>query len=254
MPDGPPFAQWAPPAAAPAPATGPSPAPTRVGQQLAAVGALAVVGVAIATLGAALGALVVADIGDVVQSAEGVGADRLSFVVDDLEGLGDEYATATGVSAFGTLLAAVGWILWQRRFVVNAAAFAPITPSKGWGSWGWIVPVANLFMPQSQLANAARVTDPIRVRSERSGAAPTVLILWWVAYSASLFASIIASFSRPSGYGTVTAEDFDAIANSFKWSVISSWSMVLAGFLGIATVLVCTARQRRMLGALGVRV
>lgn len=228
--------------------------PTRVGQRLGVASVVTAVAVAIASFGSIRTAMVVADIGEVVQSAEGIGAERVDLLLEDLEALGLDFAAATALTAIGTLVAAVGWILWQRRFVINAAAFAPIVPSKGWGTWGWAVPIANLWMPQSQLANAARVTDPIRVTSERSGSTPTVLYLWWVAYSASLFASIIANLSTPSGYTTVTAADFDAIANSFKWTVISSWLMALAGVLGVATVLVCSARQRRMLAALGVAV
>jgi hypothetical protein len=110
-----------------------------------------------------------------------------------------------------------------------------------------------MFMPQSQLANAARGSDPAQLEVGRSGAAPAVLYLWWAAFAGANILQIGGNWTRPpsSGLGD-PATVIDAYSRADQIAAIGSGLSVVAAVLGIATVLACTSRQRRLLATLGV--
>jgi hypothetical protein len=232
--------------------------PTEVVRKGGALGPLSIVttvGIILASGASALLASAYRQRGQEVADAKGSSLTTLLGLVDRFEELDASVAGAAALTGLFTIITGIAWAVWQRRFVRNASAFAPIAPSVGWGSWGWFVPFANLYMPQSQLANAARVTDPIRVRSAHSGAAPAILYCWWVLFSGSTIAQVGSNFTRPAPIDpSLASTTFDAFAQADQWAAISSGLSAVAGLFGAATVLVCTARQRAMLGALGVEV
>lgn len=82
------------------------------------------------------------------------------------------------------LAAAVLVIIWTWRVRKNLDAFpgAEPTSSAGWAIAGWLVPVANLFMPYRVVANVAR-------DSLWKFTTPWLVNLWWGAWLVYLFAS-----------------------------------------------------------------
>jgi hypothetical protein len=242
----PPHAAYAPPAA---------PAIVREGQHLGTMSIVVSVLLGVAALASVAAALAFRARADGVQEAKSMGEAQLINFIPELVDLDNRVANASIVYVLITILTGVAWVVWQRRFVRNAAPFAPIAPSLGWGTWGWLVPVAGLYLPQSQLANAARTTDPIRVRSELSGAAPPILYCWWIAFSGSSVVQVGSSLTRPGQLDPLRpAVSLDSFQRADEFAALSYWFLAVAAVLGMATVLVCTARQRAMLAALDVRV
>jgi hypothetical protein len=202
----------------------------------------------------------------IAEQSELIGDLRLTTTIDEetferIDASDRRVAAASGLSNLSWLVCGVLWIWWQRRFVRNGGRFGPIAPSLGWGTWGWFVPFANLFYPQSQLANAARRTDPHQLLG-RSGIAPPILYVWWVLFGAASMASIAASLSAGEALGALTdpgatfggfVEAIDRLERASQISSLSYWLNAGAALAGAATVLVCTDRQRKLLTALGVR-
>jgi hypothetical protein len=214
---------------------------------------LAAIFLALAALASVAVALAFRERADAVGEAKSMSEVELVNFVPELVDLDNRVAGAAVAYVLITLLTGIAWVVWQRRFVRNSAPFAPIAPSLGWGTWGWLVPIAGLYLPQSQLANAARVTDPIRVRSERSGEAPPILYCWWVAFSGSSIVQLGSSLTRPGAIDPVRpAVSLDSFQKADEFAALSYWVGALAAVLGVATVLVCTYRQRAMLAALDV--
>ncbi|MFJ3992514.1 DUF4328 domain-containing protein [Streptomyces sp. NPDC090032] len=63
----------------------------------------------------------------------------------------DSLYSAAGVAQLCALVAtAVVFIVWFRRVRINAEVFRPDghSRSRGWASWGWFVPVVNLWAPR----------------------------------------------------------------------------------------------------------
>ena len=257
MPPSPPEAwgAYAPPSGAYAPPPLSTPAPVREGRHLGTMSILLSVLLVLAALASAAVASAFSARADAAEEAKSMTQDQLFAFVPELVEHDERVAAAAGGYILITLITGIAWIVWQRRFVRNAAPFAPIAPSLGWGTWGWLVPFANLYLPPSQLANAARVTDPIRVRSELSGAAPAILYCWWIAFSGSTIVSIGSSLTRPGQVDPLRPSvSLDTFQKADEFAALSYWFLAVAAVLGVATVLVCTARQRAMLGALGVKV
>jgi Domain of unknown function (DUF4328) len=250
----------APPAPPPPPLEAYPPPPSappvvREGQHLGTMSILLSVLLALAGLASVAVASAFSERADAVGEARSMTEVELFNFVPELVDLDNRLAAASAVYLLLFVLAGIAWLVWQRRFVRNSAPFAPIAPSLGWGTWGWLVPFAGLYLPQSQLANAARVTDPIRVRSELSGAAPPILYCWWVAFSGSTIVQVGSNFTRPGTLDPLQpAVSLRSFQKADEFAAMSSWLTAIAAVLGLATVLVCTARQRKMLAALDVRV
>ena len=81
----------------------------------------------------------------------------------------------------------------------------------GWGARTdrrWIVPVAGYYLPQSQLANAVRNTDPHQLLG-RSGMAPPVLFVWWVLYVAAHLTSFAGVLTNTEAASAFVRSSFD---------------------------------------------
>lgn len=201
----------------------------------------------------------------VAEQTELVGDLRLinsldQTTIERIDDVQQRVDAASGVSSMSWLVCGILWIWWQRRYVRNAARFGPISPSLGWGTWGWFVPFANFFYPQAQLANAARRTDPHQLLG-RSGVAPPILYVWWVLFAAAAIASIASSLSAGDAYEALVSsgggfggyhEAIDRLERAAELSTLSYWLSAGTALMAAATVLVCTDRQRKLLTALGV--
>jgi hypothetical protein len=220
---------------------------------------VACVGLAIAGVGAMFTAASVGDRAALIDEADFDVIDLDSFTeegdfFDAAVAADDEVGEDFLVYSLGTLLAGIPWVIWQRRFVRNAQPVGGLTRSIGWGTWGWFVPFAFLYFPQAQLAVAARATDPMRTRKVGGGAASPFVYLWWVAYTGSAILALGARWTQPDVIdvlsGRARLRDFQRADQIAQMGYIGQ---ALAAGLAIATVLVCTARQRRFFHALGVR-
>lgn len=113
----------------------------------------------------------------------------------------------------------LSWLAWQYLYGVNAkrlVTYVGLAPL--WGVLGWFVPFANAFMPQTQLVAAARAAHP----DDLAPKAPVVVYLWWVTPIAAVAAAYF-------GQQTVVVA-----------------CLIAYHVLAVATVQVCTRRQRRL--------
>ena len=170
-------------------------------------------------------------------------------------------AATSSISSLSWIVCGILWIVWQRRFVRNGSRFGPVSPSLGWGTWGWFVPFANYFYPQAQLANAARHTDPHQLLG-KSGMAPPILYVWWVLFGAASMLSLAATLTAGDAVGILAESGFtigglsvaiDRLERSDQLSTLSYFVNAGAALMAAATVLICTDRQRKLLTALGVK-
>ncbi|MFD3564162.1 DUF4328 domain-containing protein [Streptomyces sp. NPDC058686] len=75
----------------------------------------------------------------------------------------DSLYSAAGVAQLCALVAtAVVFIVWFRRVRINAEVFRPDghSRSRGWASWGWFVPVVNLWAPRQVAADTWDASVP----------------------------------------------------------------------------------------------
>jgi hypothetical protein len=85
--------------------------------------------------------------------------------------------TTAEVNVIVFLLAAPTVVIWFRRAHRNLHAFTGAEPSirSGWATWGWFVPVVNLYLPHSVLAEIA---DHSLWRARIRYLAP----VWWLTW------------------------------------------------------------------------
>jgi hypothetical protein len=227
----------------------------RHGQHLGTTSVVTTVLLALCALVSVGAATAFRDRAEAVGRARRMSPSRLAEFAPELLELDDRVVQASVAYLLPFVATGVSWIVWQRRVVRNAAPFAPIAPSIGWGTWGWFVPVAGLFYPQAQLANAVRTTDPIRIRSARSGEAPPILYCWWLAFSGMSLIQLGSTLTRPTTVDPLRpAVSLESFQKADQFAALSYWVGAVAAVLGLATVLVCTRRQRTMLAALDVQV
>jgi hypothetical protein len=241
----------------------PHPPPAAPSGKAHVIGPLSVV-LAILLTVAVFGQLAAANA--IAERADLIGELRLVNSIDEstLERADEvdlRVAAASAVSSLSWLVCGILWIVWQRRFVRNGSRFGPISPSLGWGTWGWLVPFANWFYPQAQLANAARHTDPHQLLG-KTGMAPPILYVWWVLFGAASMLSLAATLSAGDAVSALSTSGFtigglheaiDRLERSDQLSTLSYWINAGAALMAAATVLICTDRQRKLLTALGVK-
>ncbi|MFB7419679.1 DUF4328 domain-containing protein [Streptomyces sp. NPDC056121] len=90
------------------------------------------------------------------------------------------YGAASVAQGCAIVATAVVFIVWFRRVRINAEVFRPDghRRSRGWASWGWFVPIVNLWAPR-QVA-----TDTWDASLPEAGLIPqkhphTVINRWW---------------------------------------------------------------------------
>lgn len=113
-----------------------------------------------------------------------------------LTALEDSYHYVTSVTGAVFLLCAVAFLIWLQRVRDNARSLSGRPPRYAgvWVYLGWIVPVANLWVPRGVVADVYRTgTGEQRV--------PFVLNLWWVLWLLGLV----------SGVGPLFTDDSDAL-------------------------------------------
>jgi uncharacterized protein DUF4328 len=122
-------------------------------------------------------------------------------LIDRLDGTGNALTMLTGVV----------FVIWFRRARINAAASGwPQRRAVGWTFWGWLVPVANLFVPFQLMADIWRASLPEGSRRKTAWLPG----LWWTCFLAGLVAR--------GGRHPTTAKFMPYLSAGMWW-----WSLVL---------------------------
>src|SRR3954470_3233570 len=129
--------------------------------------------------------------------------DDTNRVFFNLDEVNDADSTVSGAVAFfmlGLLATGVVWIIWQFRYAKNAELLRGNygLPS-GWAIGGWFVPLGNFALPQLQLLQAARASDPDLAQGQpvASGRAPSMIVPWWVVFDLAWLFFFFGRGTRP---------------------------------------------------------
>ena len=179
-------------------------------------------------------------------------------IVDDLsnasfQDVKDADDTVSGaVALFGLSLLATGvvWIIWQFRYAKNAQTLrGSYGLPAGWAIGGWFVPLANFALPQLQLFQAARASDPDVPQGQpvAAGRAPSVIVGWWVLLDLAWLFFSFGRGTRPGDNELKSFSDLDRFVRADRISAVSALLWVAAGIVAIFVVRACTERQSRAL-------
>jgi hypothetical protein len=166
--------------------------------------------------------------------------------VSDVSDADSQAGGAVGLLQFGLLATGIVWIIWQFRYAKNAQALrGNYGLAPGWAIGGWFIPFGNLVLPQLQLLQAAKASDPNLPVGQpaASGTAPSSLIAWWVAYDLAGLLFGIGSVMRPN------KDDFnfdlDRFVRADRVSAFACMLYIAAAVLAIVMVRALSDRQTR---------
>jgi hypothetical protein len=178
-------------------------------------------------------------------------------LVNDFTGFGgvsvqDVSDADSQVSGFGGFLSLcliatmVLWIIWQFRHAKNAEALrGNYGLAPGWAIGGWFVPIAWWVLPQLQLFQAAKASDPDLPAGQpaASGRAPGSVTAWWVSFDLAWILFWSASVLRPS------KNDFDFDLDRFvradRVQGFACLLWIVAAVIAILMVRALSDRQMR---------
>ncbi|GHH04544.1 DUF4328 domain-containing protein [Streptomyces lanatus] len=155
-----------------------------------------------------------------------------------LTSLEDQYHLVTSVGGAAVLICAIAFLLWLDNVRDNARTLSGRKPrySGLWFYAGWVIPIANLWIPRGIVADAHQDSAP----GERL---PAVVNIWWGLWLVGLL----------SGVGLMYGDDTDQLiarAYSDVWMLLASDAAVIgAAVAGIFVVRAVTAVQMRHLDA-----
>ena len=147
------------------------------------------------------------------------------------------YYTVDVAGLFSLLVTTPLFLVWFHRAYRNAAALGAggLRFSSGWAVGWWFVPIACLWMPCLAAVDIWKASGGVTPAADgdlrRQDAAPTLVVLWWVAWLAFLvMANVTGVLDNPND-------------NSFLLSVLSNGATVLAAVLAIIVVMSVSARE-----------
>jgi hypothetical protein len=166
--------------------------------------------------------------------------------LQDIEDADSQVTGAVAVFQLGLLATGILWIIWQFRFAKNAAALrGNYGLAPGWAIGGWFVPLGNLVLPQLQLFQAAKASDPDLPpgQAAASGNAPATVPAWWIAYDLAGVLFAIGQITRPN------KNDFDFDLDKFsradRVSAFACLVYIVAAIIAIVMVRTLSDRQMR---------
>ena len=255
-PGGPPPPQpppWQPPSAgAPYPASGYGTpgygtpgygyAPAAQVKPLKGLSTALVVLLAIAGLASIWAAVAFFNRASVVDDVTGFG----SVTFQDLEDADSQVSGAVGLFGFSLIATGVLWVIWQFRYATNAQALrGSYGLAPGWAIGGWFIPIGNFVLPQLQLFQAAKASDPNLPAGQpaASGRAPSLVPAWWVAYDLAAVLFTVGSFMRPDNESLDF--DLDQFIQADRISAFASLIYIVAAVIAILMVRALTDAQTR---------
>lgn len=179
-------------------------------------------------------------------------------VVDDLtnstfrevQDADDTVSGAVGLFGFALLATGVVWIIWQFRYAKNAERLrGNYGLSSGWAIGGWFIPFGWFVLPELQLFQAARASDPDLPAGQpaSAGRAPSSLVPWWILLDLAWLFFSFGRATRPSDSELRSFADLDNFVRADRISGVSAILFIAAGVVAIFVVRACTDRQNRAL-------
>jgi hypothetical protein len=170
--------------------------------------------------------------------------------IDDADSM-----AAGGIGIFGlvTLATFIVWIVWQFRYAKNAVALrGPTGLAPGWAIGGWFIPVGNFVLPEMQLMQAAKASDPDLPAGQpaANGRVPGSFTAWWVLFVLASVMNTVASISRGPGSDDVDF-DLDKFQQGDRIAAFAMAVFIAAAIAGILMVRALTERQNRALAMSG---
>ncbi|MEU5594291.1 DUF4328 domain-containing protein [Streptomyces sp. NPDC020298] len=153
-----------------------------------------------------------------------------------LTALEDSYHLVSAVGDGAALICALAFVSWMWRVRDNARALSPEPPrySGFWVYLGWIVPIANLWVPRGIIADAYEKSVPGRPL-------PRSLNVWWGLWLVGML----------SGVGLMYTDSTDKVierAYTEVWPLLVSEAAVIAAAIaGACAVRAITADQHNRL-------
>jgi hypothetical protein len=160
----------------------------------------------------------------------------------------DDVVVGVGVSLIVLfVVTGIVWVIWQHRHAKNARLLGQREGlGPGWAIGGWFVPIGNFFLPQMQLAQAAKVSDS---DSSTGGRVPPVLVVWWVLFGVLGLAG--RAFEN-GGEELTELSDVDQFRSEDQTAAVLMLLVVAAAVTATLMVRSLTAKQRRALTERGV--
>lgn len=141
------------------------------------------------------------------------------------------------------IVTALVFILWFRRAEMNIRNWDArgLPFDEWWNVGGWLIPVANLFVPVRMTAVVWRATDPSvspEIGEEWKTRSLSPLVpLWWATWIGGMTLSRFAS-------GQIGGADaLEGLRSGLQLSAISNFLILAAAALAILVVRAITARQ-----------
>jgi uncharacterized membrane protein len=169
--------------------------------------------------------------------------------VQDVQDADNGAGAAVVLSGMALLAAGVVWIIWQFRHAKNAQILrGNYGLSAGWAIGGWFVPLGNYVLPQLQLFQAAKASDPDLPPGQppAAGRAPTIVPIWWVVTDLAWLLFAIGGTTRPSN-SELNFSNLDRFVRADRIAGFSFLLMLIAAVLAIVVVRSLTERQTRAL-------
>jgi len=178
-----------------------------------------------------------------------IGSGSFSSVsIQDLNDADDQAKASVALLEFACLATGIVWIIWQYRFAKNAEALRGNygLPS-GWAIGGWFIPFAWWVLPQLQLFQAAKASDPDLQQGQpaAAGRAPATVPAWWIAFSLGGVLFFISAVMRPNenNFGGIT--DIDRFARADRLGAFSGLVMIVAAVVALLMVRALSDSQFR---------
>lgn len=172
--------------------------------------------------------------------------DLLTSSPQELQDADDRVGGAVALLFLALLVTGILWMLWQFRHATNARLLGQPADQLGppWAVVGWLIPLVNLVLPQIQLVQAAKASDP-----DQRGSTPPVLIVWWVLFAGGV---LICAFSgRFFGDDLENVTEIDDFQSADRLAAFGSLVLAVAAIAGIVVVRTVSARQQQALRARG---
>ncbi|WP_406443703.1 DUF4328 domain-containing protein [Streptomyces sp. NBC_01613] len=149
-----------------------------------------------------------------------------------LTSLEDSYHLVSTAGGFAALLCAAAFLGWLGRVRDNGRALSRTSPRYGgvWVYFGWLVPIANLWIPRGIIADAYRASAP----GQRL---PRSLNVWWGLWLIGMVSGVGLMYSD-------STDEVIARAYTDVWQLLASDAAVVgAAVAGIFLVRAVTAVQ-----------
>ena len=166
----------------------------------------------------------------------------------DIKDADDQVKATIALLELAAVATGIVWIVWQYRFAKNAQALrGNYGLAAGWAIGGWFIPFAWLVLPQLQLFQAAKASDPDIPpgQSSASGRAPASVAAWWVAYVLAGVLFSISSLMRPNENTFGGFSDIDRFARADRIGAFASLVLIIAAVIAIVMVRALSDRQTR---------